>query len=91
MKPKKRTKPRKVFAWYWYDIEASSAWGMGDEPLPVCVTVGFVGAKPSKKNEMPFWRVMGSWVEEEPGGETKIPVAMLQRRVLLGTVLVPWR
>ena len=65
---------------------------MDDKDLPICVTVGYIAARPNKKKQpLPFWRVVGSYSEDEPGGETKIPEAVLKKRVLLGTVEIPWR
>ena len=91
MAPKKKTKRRKAYAWFWLDIEGDSSWGYEDAKLPTCVTLGFVHRRPDKRSKVPFWVVMGSWSEEEPGGHTKIPVAMLVKKVPLGWVEIPWR
>ena len=87
----KKVRKRRAYAFYWWDIEASPGWGTDGKDLPVCVTLGFIQAKPNPKDKIPFWRIMGSWVEEEPGGETKIPEMMVKRRVPLGFVEIPWR
>jgi len=87
----KRIRRRRVYAWFWYDIESSGSWGSDDKDLVVCVTWGVEYAKPNPKDKMPFWRVMGSYSEDEPGGETKIPAALLIRRSVLGWSNIEWR
>ena len=88
---KRKVRRRRVYAWFWYDIEGSSAWGSDGSDIPVCVTWGAEYAKPNPKDRMPFWRIVSSYIEDECGGETKIPDVMLKSRKFIGWSEVPWR
>jgi hypothetical protein len=89
----RKGRPKKLTAYliHWVDIEGDAGWGEGAEELPTVVTIGFLHARPRKKDRVPFWKFKDSQIEEEPGGVVSIPAACVVKMEKLGTFPVVHR
>lgn len=85
---------RTLYVFYWQDIEADAAWGTSSTGCPVCVSVGYVYARPSVRQGAVadrYWHIVRDWVEGEPGGEIKIPASVMREVVEFGEVGMVYR
>ena len=75
----------------WFDIEGEAGWGEGADQPPTVTQIGYLHARPSKRQKIPCWRIKSSQVEEEPGGMTIIPAVNVVSVEYLGWKDVPHR
>jgi hypothetical protein len=67
-----------VYLIEWYDIEAESGWGSGAKQPPLVHQVGYIISWPRKNQKVPSYRVASAFVENEPGGVSIIPAAVVE-------------
>ena len=75
----------------WLDAQTDNSWGDGPHEPPTAITVGWVLEWPRKEDLHPYYRIAGSYVEDEPGGVTIIPADMVIRSTWIADIWIPTR
>lgn len=72
-----KVKQRKVYLIHWYDIEGDAGWGEGAKVPPLVNQLAYILSWPRKNQKVPCYRIATAYVEDEPGGSSIIPAAVV--------------